>query len=75
MKLRTTCWRILELTLLRSGSGGIGLGSPRLEGAYALWHLPKERCLYWLCMNVGVLQAYLSYPRALAQHAHSVKSP
>ncbi len=75
MKLHTSCWRILELTLLRSGSGGIGLCRSRLGDACALRRLPKERYLHWLCMRSGVLQACLSYPRALAQHAHSVKSP
>ena len=75
MKLRTTCWRSLELTLLRSGSGEIGLGRSRLGDAFALRRLPKERCLHWLFVKSGVLQAYLSYPKALAQHTHSVKSP
>jgi hypothetical protein len=72
MKLHTTYWRILELTLLRSGSGGIGLGKSRLGCACELQRLPNERSLYWICMHSGVIQVRPSYPRALAQHAHSV---
>ena len=75
MKLRTTCRRSLELTLLGSGSGGIGLGRSCLGGACALRRLPKERCLYWLFVKSHVLRACLSYPLALAEQAHSIKSP
>ena len=75
MKLRAACWRSLELTLLRIRSGGIGLGRSRLGGACALRRLANERYLYWLFVKSGVLRAYLSHPQALAQHAHSVKSP
>jgi hypothetical protein len=75
MKLRTTCWRILELTLLRSRSGGIGLGRSRLRDVCELQRLPNERFLYGICMRSGVIQVRPSYHQALAQHAHSVKSP